>query len=179
MLGFFSFLHTFRRNLKFNPQLTLFFCEGLLDRNNNFKKINYLNYYSLSKRFIKILLDKMENFFEKDRFYQAKRNTYKKYPNGFYVNNKLEDNSITFHNYKDLISYVTRYCSRPAIAESRITYYDDENVNWYYIDHKDNKKYSVSEKIFDFIKRILVYLLPSNFKTIRYYGFYNKNDKIK
>ena len=103
---------------------------------------------------------------------------YKKYPNGFYVNNKLEDNGITFHNYKDLISYVTRYCSRPAIAESRITSYDDENVNWYYIDHKDNKKYSVSEKIFDFIKRILMHLLPSNFKTIRYYGFYNKNDKI-
>lgn len=83
MLGFFSFLHTFRRNLKFNPPLTLFFCEGLLDRNNNFKKINYLNYYSLSKRFIKILLDKMKIFLEKDKFYQTKRNIYKKYPNAF------------------------------------------------------------------------------------------------
>lgn len=178
MPGFFSFLHTFGRDLKFNPHIHVIFCEGLLDRNNNFKKINYLNYDALSKRFMKILLDKMETFFGKDKFYQTKRNMYKKYPNGFYVNNKLEDNGITFHNYKDLISYVTRYCSRPAIAESRITSYDDENVNWYYIDHKDNKKYNVSEKIFDFIKRILMHLLPSNFKTIRYYGFYNKNDKI-
>ena len=54
-----------------------------LETKYNFKKINYLNYYSLSKRFIKILLDKMKIFLGKDRLYQTKRNIYKKYPNAF------------------------------------------------------------------------------------------------
>lgn len=57
----------------------------------------------------------MKIFLGKDRLYQTKRNIYKKISKCFYVNNKLEDNVITFHNYKVLISYVTRHCSKPAM----------------------------------------------------------------
>lgn len=31
---------------------------------------------------------------------------------------------------------------------------------------------------FSFITKLLRHLLPFNFKSIRYFGFYNKNDKI-
>ena len=72
---------------------------------------------------------------------------YLKYKNGFYVNNKLEDDGYKFKSIKELIRYVTRYCSRPVIAESLIT-------------------------------KILRHLLPSNYKSIRYYGFYNKSNKL-
>ena len=60
---------------------------------------------------------------------------YLKYPNGFYVNNKLEDDGYKFNSIEDLIRYVTRYCSRPVIAESRIINYDGNNVTWFYSDH--------------------------------------------
>ena len=103
---------------------------------------------------------------------------YLKYKNGFYVNNKLEDDGYKFKSIKDLISYVTRYCSRPVIAESRIINYDGNNVTWYYTDHTLEQYHQVTESAFSFITKILRHLLPSNFKSIRYYGFYNKSDKL-
>lgn len=178
MPGFFAFLHTFGRPLNFNPHIHVVLAELVLERNKKFKKLNYLNYDALSKRFMKILLDKMEKHFGKKSFRAIKNKMYLKYPNGFYVNNKLEDDGYKFKNINDLLSYVTRYCSRPVIAESRITNYDGSNVTWHYIDHKDNKFYEVTESAFSFITKLLRHLLPSNFKSIRYYGFYNKCDKL-
>lgn len=177
MPGFFAFLHTFGRPLNFNPHIHVVFCESVLDRNKKFKKLTYLNYDALSKRFMKLLLDKMEKYFGKNVFYETKRNMYAKYPNSFYVNNKMEDEGIKFHDYRELISYLTRYCSRPAIAESRILKYDGETVTYSYTDHKDNKYREITVTVEQFIKKILIHLLPKNFKSIRYY-VYNKNDKI-
>ena len=111
-------------------------------------------------------------------FRGTKNQMYQKYPNGFYVNNKLEDDGIKFNSIEALIKYVIRYCSRPAIAESRILNYDGTNVKWCYTDHKKNEYHEIIEDAFSFIKRIIKHLLPHNFKSIRSYGFYNKPSKI-
>lgn len=128
MPGFFAFLHTYGRPLNFNPHIHVIIAENVLTKKNLFKNFKYFNYDALSKRFMKILLDKMESFFGKDKFKNIKNKMYLKYKNGFYVNNKLEDDGYKFNSIKDLISYVTRYCSRPVIAESRILNYDGNNV---------------------------------------------------
>lgn len=178
MPGFFAFLHTFGRPLNFNPHIHVIIAEGLIDKHHNFKKYNYFNYDALSKRFMKILLDKMENYFGKVKFKDTKNTMYLKYKNGFYVNNKLEDDGYKFKSIEDLIRYVTRYCSRPVIAESRILNYDGENVTWYYSDHKHEQYHEITESAFSFITKILRHLLPSNFKSIRYFGFYNKSNSL-
>lgn len=178
MPGFFAFLHTFGRPLNFNPHIHVIIAETVFTKSHTFKKFNYFNYDALSKRFMKILLDKMEKYFGKNNFRKTKNNMYFKYPNGFYVNNKLEDDGYKFKSIEDLIKYVTRYCSRPVIAESRIINYDGNNVTWFYSDHTNEQYHEITESAFSFITKILRHLLPSNFKSIRYYGFYNKNDKL-
>lgn len=178
MPGFFAFLHTFGRPLNFNPHIHVIFAEGIIDKKHDFKKLSYLNYNALSKRFMKILLDKMEQYFGKDNFKETKNNMYLKYKNGFYVNNKLEDDGYKFNSIEELIRYVTRYCSRPVIAESRIINYDGNNVTWSYYDHTNEEYHEVRESSFSFITKILKHLLPHNFKSIRYYGFYNKPNKL-
>lgn len=178
MPGFFAFLHTYGRPLNFNPHIHVIIAEVVFTKSSVFKSFHHFNYDALSKRFMKILLDKMENFFGKSYFKNIKNKMYLKYPNGFYVNNKLEDDGYKFNSIKDLISYVTRYCSRPVIAESRIIKYDGENVTWFYSDHKHEQYHEVCESAFSFITKILRHLLPSNYKSIRYFGFYNKSDKI-
>lgn len=172
--GFFAFLHTFGRPLNFNPHIHVIIAEGVIDKRHNFKKYNYFNYNALSKRFMKILLDKMEKYFGKNKFKHVKNQMYLKYKNGFYVNNKLEDDGYKFKSIEELIKYVTRYCSRPVIAESRVLKYDGENVTWSYSDHTHEEYHEVTDKVFNFITKLLRHLLPSNFKSIRYYGFYNK-----
>lgn len=103
---------------------------------------------------------------------------YFKYPNGFYVNNRLEDDGYKFKSIEDLISYVTRYCSKPVIAETRILKFDGENVTWYYTDHTHEQYHEVTESATIFISKLLQHLLPTHFKSIRHFGFYNKSDKI-
>lgn len=178
MPGFFAFLHTYGRPLNFNPHIHVIIAEEVFTKNKLFKKFKYFNYDALSKRFMKILLDKMESFFGKDKFKNTKNKMYLKYKNGFYVNNKLEDDGYKFNSIKDLISYVTRYCSRPVIAESRILNYDGHNVTWFYRDHINDEYHEIVDSAHDFISKLLRHLLPSNFKSIRYFGFYNKSVKI-
>ncbi len=178
MPGFFAFLHTYGRPLNFNPHIHVIIAEVVFTKSKKFQPCHYFDYDALSKRFMKILLDKMETYFGKKNFRNIKNKMYLKYPNGFYVNNKLEDDGYQFKSIKDLISYVTRYCSRPVIAETRILNYDGENVTWCYTDHTHEQYHEVTESAFSFITKILRHLLPSNFKSIRYFGFYNKSDKI-
>lgn len=178
MPGFFAFLHTFGRPLNFNPHIHVIIAEGIIDKSHVFKTYNHFNYNALSKRFMKFLLDKMEKHFGKKQFRTTKNKMYLKYRNGFYVNNKLEDDGYKFHSIEELIRYVTRYCARPVIAESRILNYDGENVTWFYSDHTNENYHEVTESAFSFITKILQHLLPTNFKSIRYYGFYNKSTSL-
>ena len=177
--GFFAFLHTYGRPHNFNPHIHVIIAESVITKSNILKKFDYFNYTALCKRFMKILLDKTEKHFGKSRFKSTKNEMYQKYKNnGFYVNNRLEDDGYNFNSIEDLISYVTRYCSRPVIAESRILDYDGEFVTYFYRDHKNNEYHEVKECAFEFITKLLRHLLPENFKSIRSYGFYNKPSKI-
>lgn len=176
--GFFAFIHTFGRPLNFNPHIHIIIAENIIDKNGNIKKFNYFNFDALSKRFMKLLLDKMEKYFGKSLFKSTKNEMYLKYKNGFYVNNKLEDDGYKFNSIEELIKYVTRYCARPVIAESRILNYDGENVTWFYSDHTNEDYHEISEPAFSFITKLIQHLLPSNFKSIRSYGFYNKSSKL-
>ena len=101
-----------------------------------------------------------------------------KYKNGFYVYAEPKK----FKNIKNGIEYVARYCGRVPISENRIINYDGNNVTFCYNDHKDDSYHEVTVTAFKFIELILRHLIPSNFKTIRYFGFYAHNhpfhDKI-
>ena len=176
--GFIAFLHTFGRPLNFNPHIHVIIAEKLFNSiDKKFKDFKYFNYDALSKRFMKILLDNMEKYFGKDIFKDIKNKMYLKYPNGFYVNNKLQDDGFDFKDIESLLSYLTRYCSRPAMAESRIINYDGNNVTYSFIDHTNEDYHEVTCSAHSFISKLLNHLLPSNFKSIRYFGFYNNSFK--
>lgn len=176
--GFFAFLHTFGRPLNFNVHIHVIIAEYVVDKFKNLKKFNHFNYDALSKRFMKILLDRMQDYFGKERFKETKNEMFLKYKNGFYVNNKLEADGYKFNSIEELIRYLTRYCSRPAMAESRIINYDGENVTFYYSDHTNEEYHEETNSAYEFITKLLRHLLPQNFKSIRSYGFYNKSSKL-
>lgn len=167
--GFFAFLHTFGRDLKWNPHIHILIAEIKLGGNMVYKNWNYFNYDALSKRFQKILLDLMSKKLGKS-FDSLKTKLFKKYNKGFYVYAEPKK----FPNLKAGIEYVTRYCGRCAISENRILNYDGTNVTFCYNDHKDNEYHEKTVTAVEFIKTLLRHLIPFNFKIIRYYGFYRK-----
>ena len=170
--GFFAFLHTFGRDLKWNPHIHVLIAEIALT-NSKCIKWEYFDFNALSKRFMKILLDLMSEQLGPS-FNSLKNFLYKKYTKGFYVYAEKKK----FKNLKDGVEYVTRYCGRPAISENRILNYDGQNVTFCYNDHKDNSYHEVTVAANEFMAILLRHLIPENFKTIRYYGFYKTKHKL-
>ena len=98
---------------------------------------------------------------------------YRKLKDGFYVFSPPSK----FKTMDGLIKYVTRYVSRPVMAESRILDYDRTYVTFWYQRHTDNK--IVIEKIhaYEFISRLIIHIPEENFKYIRFYGAYCNTTK--
>ena len=65
----------------------------------------------------------------------------------------------------------------PAIADSRIMYFDDKAVAFYYIDTKTKRKIDVVMKIEDFMLALLQHIPDRQFKMIRHYGTYSRRTK--
>ena len=171
--GFFAFLHTFGRNLKWNPHIHILIAELKLGNNNSCIEWKFFDYDALSKRFQHILLKLLSKELDKS-FSKMKKFLYSNYPNGFYVYAEPKK----FKDFKSGVEYVTRYCGRVPISENRIVKYDGTNVTFSYIDHSDNKYHEVTVSASKFIMILLRHLLPSQFKIIRYYGFYRKKHSL-
>lgn len=103
-----------------------------------------------------------------------KKEFYRGYSDGFYGYSP----SSKFKNLDDLIKYVTRYVSRPVMAESSIICYDGTYVTFWYQRHEDDK--IVIERIhaFEFIGRLILHIPNKNLKYVRYYGCYNESTKV-
>lgn len=171
--GFFAFLHTFGRDLKWNPHIHVLIAEIKIGTDNSCKKWSFFDYNALSLRFQKILLDLLYKELGKS-FNKEKNQLYSIYKNGFYVYAEPKK----FKSLKSGIEYLTRYCGRSPISENRIINYDGVNVTFSYTDHKDNSYHEITVTAFEFIYMILRHLVPEQFKIIRYYGFYRKKVAI-
>ena len=71
--GFILTLHTFGRDLKWNPHIHCLITEGGMDEDSHYKVINYINYETLRKSFMASLAKRMREFYadspiEKVRF---------------------------------------------------------------------------------------------------------------
>ena len=74
-----------------------------------------------------------------------------------------------------MIKYIGRYIRHPAIANSRIIDYNGKGVTFYYEDNKGNKTFKTMS-VFDFISAIIQHIPERNFRLVRYYGVYSRNN---
>lgn len=171
--GFVSTLHTFGRDLKWNPHIHTLITEGASGNITAWKHFKHFPYKMLRLRFQATLLDLLEKAIGPS-FYQLKSFLYSSCKNGFYV--RAKPNPLADIN--KAIEYVVRYTGRPAMAQSRILNYDGQTVTFWYKRHEDDKKVIESISAFDFIKRLIIHIPETQFKTVRYYGLYAKKHKF-
>lgn len=173
--GITMILHTFGRDLKFNPHIhMLITCGGLsLDYSswmNNFfiphktlKSTWRYNVVSFLRKSIRnnILVLPSPVKLKPDTFIN---NLYSKI---WYVSlgRKLPDAGFT-------ITYIGRYTKRPVIAESRILSYDGKFVVFSYDDQITAKTYHVELTVEDFIARLILHIPDKGFRQIRYAGIF-------
>lgn len=178
MPGIVSVIHTFGRDLKWNPHVHIVVTEGGIGNGLVWKRQKHISYEALRKRWQKLLLDavgeNLERNQSKKEFKKLKDYLYKNLQNGFYVYGKAQVKDM-----KGAAKYIGRYAARPAIAESRIVSYDGKKVVIKYERHEDGKLVELELDVMEFIGRLLRHLPDKNFKMIRYYGIYSKNNRHK
>ena len=171
--GFISTLHTFGRDLKWNPHIHLLITEGASGNITVWKKFNTFPYAMLRSRFQTTLLYLLEKHFGKENFKSLKNHIYKTSSNGFYVHAPR----IVSRDIKSTVKYVIRYSGKPAMAQSRILDYDGTYVTFWYDRHEDNKRVIEKIHVYEFIKRLIIHIYDKYFNVIRYYGLYAKKHK--
>ena len=174
--GIMCTLHTFGRDLKWNPHIHMLCTEGGAGNIEVFRIIKHINFKALRYRWQKLILDYLSNTLpshELPKFKKIKNQIYKEYENGFYVYAKPDNIS----SIKQTINYVVRYTGRPAMAQSRIINYDGKYVTYYYERHEDGKRIEETIHVYEFIKLLIKHIPDKNFKVVRYYGIYAKEHK--
>lgn len=173
--GIVTVIHTFGRDLKWNPHVHMMVTEGGKGNITEWRHVRHFPYEALRKRWQKVLLDEISLHINDSKKARALRNKlYKENENGFYVHAKTEIKSA-----KKAAKYVGRYVGRPVIAESRILKYDGTNVTYKYTRHEDNKTIIETVHAYEFIKKIIIHIPEKNFKMIRYFGLYSRRSKGK
>ena len=169
--GLICVLHTFGRDLKWNPHIHALISEGGAGNITPWRPVTHFDYTFLRNAFRKVLLEQLTARIGPS-FRRIKNEMYTKHADGFYVRAKpnLCTPDIT-------IKYISRYLGRPVIATSRIDDYDGENVTFHYTRHEDNKTVSETVPALNFIRRLIIHIPEKHFKMLRYYGIYAKHHK--
>ena len=167
--GFICVLHTFGRDLKWNPHIHCLLSEGGIGNNGLWRGKSHFPYDYLRRAFRTALLNLLEEKLGPS-FKKVKSKCYRIHKKGFYVfakPNRCNPNIVA--------KYIGRYLGRPVIATSRIDSYDGENVTFHYNRHEDNKLVTETIPAMEFIARLIQHIPEKHFKQIRYYGLYARN----
>lgn len=169
--GFICVLHTFGRDLKWNPHIHALISEGGAGNLTVWRSFKHFNFRFLRFAFRKVLLEKLAQRLG-PAFRKVKNQIYKDHPDGFYVRAKpnLCTPDIT-------IKYISRYLGRPVIATSRIDNYDGDIVTFHYTPHGEDHTVTECVPALDFIQRLIIHIPEKHFKMLRYYGLYAKHHK--
>jgi len=170
--GMVCVIHTFGRDLKWNPHVHCLVPEGGQSVDGVWKQNKFFPYKLLRKSWQVAILSALEKRIKKGKknYNRIKNKLYAKYQEGFYVYGKGE-----VRNARAATNYVGRYTGRPAISNSRIVSYDGELVTIWYKDHESGEKIEETMEVEEFIKRAIRHIPERQFKMVRYYGIYSSN----
>ena len=170
--GFIMVLHTFGRDLKWNPHIHCLISEGGYSDDGVWRNVKHFDYTFLRNAFRTALLNEMESKIGSS-FKKVKAKCYREHQQGFYVYAKpnLCDPRI-------VVKYIGRYLGRPVIATSRIDKYDGEMVTFHYNRHEDEQYIEETIPSMEFIQRLIRHIPEKHFKMIRYGGIYARHREI-
>jgi len=165
-------VHTFGRDLKFNPHVHLLMTEGGL-RGDQWEPIPFLPYALLRKKWQYHLLTEIKGRWAKSR--EDSRfidRLFKDKVRGFYVNGESQMTSSRY-----AARYIGRYIARPALAEHKVTSYDGQGVTFWYESHEEKRRVYRRLEAREFIEHLINHIPLKGFKMVRHYGLYARRSK--
>lgn len=169
-VGAIVILHPFGKDMKFQPHLHLIITEGCFDEKKNWIARDYFYAEGLAKcwkyHICKNLSAAGVPFEVTNWCYKNKR---------FYVW-VHKDGKIT--HPKLIARYLGRYVRHPAIANSRIDWFDKTTlrVGFHYENHNKIRQ-NIIMSTDEFITALIQHIPEPQFKMIRYYGAYARHTR--
>lgn len=179
-LGFIATLHTWDQQLKAHFHLHCLVAGGAVAKDGSQWipcKNNYLfNEEALSLVFRGKFMDRMNHACrtEKLRFAASQ---YDKLKNQLYEKKWIIDVRDPVKRPEFVLEYLARYTHRVAIANSRITSFNDGVVSFRIKNRKKDRIEQITVTAVEFIRRFLLHSLPRGFVRIRHYGFLANRDR--
>lgn len=173
-VGVIVVLHPFGKDMKFQPHLHLLITEGGFDKSGQFRNMSFIPADGFRKSWQYHVLQKLQSVGLSN---EIATYCYHKYPKGFYA--WVHKNGRIRHP-RVIALYLGRYVRHPAIANSRIDWFDKENklVGFHYEDHNKIRR-DIIMGAEQFISAVVQHIPPPQFKMIRYYGAYARRSKSK
>lgn len=169
-VGIITTVHTFGRDMGFNPHIHALVTEGAIDKYKNWKEVGYIPYEYLRKSWQKVLLEIIQNKFGKEPGIKKLVNDlYRRHPKGFYVHA-----GTRMRDARGAAQYIGRYLARPAIAEYRIINYDGKKVKFWYVDHRTERRKEEELDALEFIGKLIMHVPKKHFRMVRRYGLYRR-----
>jgi hypothetical protein len=171
--GIITVIHTFGRDLKWNPHVHMLVTEGGIGNSGTWKDNNYIHYAMMRNSWMYLLLSRIKQEYSQDlKVKRILSKLWKEKDKGLYVYG--EGRMTTAHG---AARYIGRYMGRPAIAEYRITSYDGKMVKFWYERHEDGQHVEEEIPVYEFIKKVIRHIPEEQFKQVRYYGLYSRRKK--
>ena len=184
--GITAVLHTWGQNLEFHPHIHQIIPGGVLTPAGQWRKS--------SDKFL-LPIKALRHMFRGKFLYYLKK-TYKDlrfYGNEAYLNSPavFEDflsvlykkewvvySKAPFKSAGHLLDYLGRYTHRVAISNNRIVACENGKVSFKWRDRRDsNKEKVVVLDAVEFIRRVLMHVVPARFMKIRHFGFLSNTQK--
>jgi hypothetical protein len=176
-----SVIHTFGRDLKFNSHVhCLVSCGGLSHNQRMWFSNTYLHHKPLKILWRNKVCSALRAAISDGTITKTTANIrhiielcYSVYKDWYvHVGTKL-------NGAKAVTKYIGRYTKRPAIANTRISSFENNIVTFWFEDHKTEEKTSLSMPAQDFIGKLIAHIHDHHFKQIRYSGLLAPRVKSK
>ncbi len=188
--GIIQVLHSWGQELNFHPHIHCIVSGGGLSRDGKLKKCGngfFIPAKVLAKKFRGKFLAGIRSYYQDNKLIFSSscsqlRNSYtfQQLIDFLYRKQWCPDIRETFNGFGNAIEYLGRYTHRIAITNTRIQSVTKDTVTFTARDYKNNsvlKEVTLTNK--EFIRRLMMHVLPAGFQKIRYYGFLNNRSKKK
>lgn len=186
--GITAILHTWGQNLNYHPHIHQIIPGGVITPDLKWRKSSdkfLLPVKIVGKVFRGKFLFYLKQAYSKLKFYGDVQYLYN--PESFYAlvdtlcrKNWVVYSKAPFKSASHMLSYLGRYTHRIAISNNRIISCENGVVTFNWRDYKDGGKQKIMHlSAIEFIRRILMHILPDRYMKIRHYGFLSNNQKKK
>lgn len=166
-------LHPFGKDMKFQPHLHVIVIEGGFNEKGQFVPRKFFPARKFARCWQYHVSDNLQKAGIPSTVFTE---LYAKY-DGFYV---WVHKAGRIKHPKQIAKYLGRYVRHPAIANSRITYFNGKTVKFYYEEEDEygtKTRHYVTMDVDEFITALIQHIPDRQFKMIRYYGVYARKHK--